>query len=133
MAISKEEIKEALKELLGEEDSRKGKTFVFPDNVDKSYHLVKGLSLINFFKYILPSIVIAVIVLLIPPYTMGFLIVKMFFAALLMLGAFTFAVLRPISSRQNITYSNYLIRIFEYNSRQKMFFIKPNKKDDFHV
>jgi hypothetical protein len=57
----------------------------------------------------------------------------MFFATLLMLGSFTFAVLRPISSRPNITYSSYLKRVFSYNSRQKMFFIKPNKKDDFHV
>jgi hypothetical protein len=133
MATSKEEIREVLKELLGEKDSRKGKTFVFPDNIDKAYNIVKGLSLLNFFKFILPAVVIAVIVLLIPPYSLGFMIVKMFFATLLMLGSFTFAVLRPISSRPNITYSSYLKRVFSYNSRQKMFFIKPNKKDDFHV
>ena len=42
---TKEEVKEVLKELLGQEDSRKGKTFVFPDNVDRSYNIVKGLSI----------------------------------------------------------------------------------------
>jgi hypothetical protein len=128
---TKEEVKEVLKELLGQEDSRKGKTFVFPDNVDRSYHIVKGLSIGNLFKYILPAVIIAAVILLIPPYSLGFMMIKMFFVAMLMLSSFTFAVLRPITSRPNITYSNYLKLIFQYNSRQKLFFIKPKKRDDF--
>lgn len=120
-------------ELLGQGDSRKGKTFVFPDNVDRSYNIVKGLSLVNFFKFILPALVIAIIILLIPPYSSGFMMIKMLFVALLLLVSFIFAVLRPITSRPNITYSNYLQQIFNYNSRQKIFFLKPNKKDDFRV
>ncbi|MFB6803345.1 hypothetical protein ACFCVU_19570 [Peribacillus butanolivorans] len=128
---AKEELREALKELIGEEDSRKGKTFVFPDNVDRSYNIVKGLSLMNFFRFILPAVVISAIILLIPPYSLGFMMIKLFFMALLLLGSFTFAVLRPISSRPNITYSSYLKRIIDYNNRQKMFFIKSNKRDDF--
>lgn len=128
---TKEEVKEVLKELLGQDDSRKGKTFVFPDNVDRSYHIVKGLSIGKFFKYILPAVVISVGILLIPPYTLGFMMIKMFFVAMLMLGSFTFAVLRPITTRPNITYSQYLKLIFHYNSRQKIFFMKSNKRDEF--
>ena len=71
------------------------------------------------------------IILLIPPYTLGFMMIKLFFMALLLLGSFTFAVLRPISSWPNITYSNYLKRMLHYNNRQKMFFIKSHKRDDF--
>ena len=127
----KEEVRETLKTLLAEKDSRKGKTFVFPDNVDRSYNLVKGLSLSNFIKFVLPAIMIAAIILLISPYTLGFMMVKLLFVALLLLGAFTFAVLRPITSRPNITYTNYLNRIIHYHNRQKMFFIKPTKRDDF--
>ncbi|MBT2757953.1 hypothetical protein J7E71_18945 [Mesobacillus foraminis] len=130
MAI-KEEVKEALQELLGKEDSRKGKTFVFPDNVDRSYNIVKGLSLGNFFKFILPALIIAAGILLIPPYSLGFMMAKMFFASMLLLSSFTFAVLRPIASRPNISYSSYLKRIYNYNSRQKTFFLKPNQRDDF--
>jgi hypothetical protein len=129
---TREEVREALKELLGEEDSRKGKTFVFPDNVDRSYNLVKGLSLMNFFKFILPAVLIATVILLIPPYSLGFMMAKLFFVSMLLLCAFTFAVLRPVKSRPNITYSNYLNRIIHYRNRQKVFFIKPNKRDDFH-
>jgi hypothetical protein len=129
---TKEEIKEVLKELLGQEDIRKGKMFVFPENVERSYNIVKGLSIGNFFKYILPAVIIAAVILLIPPYSLGFMMIKMFFVALLLLGSFTFAVLRPITSRPNITYSNYLKLIFNYNSRQKIFFMKPNKRDEFH-
>lgn len=128
---TKEELKEALKELLGEEDNRKGKTFVFPDNVERSYNIVKGLSLINFFRFVLPAVIISAVILIIPPYTIGFMMIKLFFVALLLLGSFTFAVLRPISTRPNITYSSYLNRILQYNNRQKMFFMKPNKRDDF--
>ena len=130
--ITNEEVKTALKELLGQEDYRKGKTFVFPDNVDRSYNIVKGLSLSNFFKFILPAVILAAVILLIPPYSLGFMIVKMFFVSLLLLVSFVFAVLRPITSRPNITYSNYLKLIFNYNSRQKLFFLKPNKRDEFH-
>jgi hypothetical protein len=129
---TKEEVKEVLKELLGQEGIRKGKTFVFPDNVDRSYNIVKGLSIGNFFKFILPAVVIAAVILLIPPYSFGFTMVKMFFVALLLLVSFTFAVLRPITFRPNITFSNYLKRVFHYNSRQKLFFMKPNKRDEFH-
>jgi hypothetical protein len=128
---SKEELKEALRELLGEENSRKGKTFVFPDNVDRSYNIVKGLSVANFFRFVLPAVIISAVILLIPPYSLGFMMAKLFFVALLMLGALTFAVLRPVLARPNITYSSYLKRLFDYNSRQKIFFIKPNKRDDF--
>jgi hypothetical protein len=129
---TKEDVKEVLKELLGQEDNRKGKMFVFPDNVDRSYNIVKGLSIGNFFKFILPAVVIAAGILLIPPYSLGFMMVKMFFVALLLLGSFIFAVLRPITSRPNITYSNYMKLIFNYNSRQKLFFMKSNKRDEFH-
>lgn len=127
----KEEVREILKALFAEKDSRKGKTFVFPDNVDRSYNLVKGLSLSNFIKFVLPAIIIAAILLLISPYTLGFMMIKLLFVALLLLGSFTFAVLRPITSRPNITYTNYLNRIIHYHNRQKMFFMKPTKRDDF--
>jgi hypothetical protein len=128
---TKDDVKVALQELLGQKDYRKGKTFVFPDNVDRSYNIVKGLSIGNFFKFILPAVVLSAFILLIPPYSLGFMIVKMFFVALLLLGSFIFAVLRPITSRPNITYSNYLKLIFDYNSRQKLFFMIPNKRDEF--
>jgi hypothetical protein len=128
---TKEDVKAALQELLGQKDYRKGKTFVFPDNVDRSYNIVKGLSIGNFFKFILPAVVLSAFILLIPPYSLGFMMVKMFFVALLLLGSFIFAVLRPITSRPNITYSNYLKLIFDYNSRQKLFFMRPNKRDEF--
>ncbi|MDN4075502.1 hypothetical protein [Fictibacillus terranigra] len=131
MSTSKEEIREVLKDLLGEEDSRRGKTFVFPDNVDKSYNIVKGLSLANFFRFVLPAIGVAVAIMLIPPYSIGFMMTKMLVASLIMLGAFTFAVLRPIGSRPNITYSNYLKRVWNYNSRQKLYFIRPNQRNDY--
>lgn len=130
MAI-KEEVREALKELLGEEESRKGKTFVFPDNVDRSYNIVKGLSLVNFIRFVLPAIIIAAVILLIPPYSLGFMMIKLFFISLFLLGSFTFAVLRPITSRPNITYSKYLKLLIYYNNRQKIFFLKPTKRDDF--
>ncbi|MCQ6267837.1 hypothetical protein M1K46_19605 [Fictibacillus sp. WQ 8-8] len=131
MSTSKEEIREVLKDLLGEEDSRRGKTFVFPDNVDKSYNIVKGLSLANFFRFVLPAIGVAVAIMLIPPYSIGFMMAKMLVASLIMLGAFTFAVLRPIGSRPNITYSNYLKRVLNYTSRQKLYFIRPNQRNDY--
>ena len=128
---TKDEVREMLQALLAAKDSRKGKTFVFPDNVDRSYNLVKGLSLANFIKFVLPAIIIAAIILLISPYTLAFMMVKLLFVSLLLLGSFTFAVLRPITSRPNITYSTYLKRIIHYHNRQKLFFIKPTKRDDF--
>ena len=128
---NKDEMREMLKALLAEKDSRKGKNFVFPDNVDRSYNIVKGLSLANFLKYVLPAIIIATVILLIPPYTLGFMMLKLLFVSLLLLASFTFAVLRPITSRPNITYSNYLNRVIHYHNRQKMFFTKPTKRDDF--
>lgn len=65
----KEELRKTLLELLGEnENGRIGKRFFFPENVEKGYNIIQGLSVTDLARFIVPSVLISTIIIFLPPY-----------------------------------------------------------------
>jgi len=126
----KESIRRSLLELLGEdENGRMGKKFFFPSNVEKGYNIVQGLSVIDAFKYIVPSFIVSIIIIAMPPYTSVFFwILKAIVDCFVLSLGIIMAVLKPITSRSNIKCLDYIKMRISYIGKQKMYYIKPKDR-----
>ena len=126
----KESIRRSLLTLLGEdENGRMGKKFFFPGNVEKGYNIVQGLSVVDAIKYIVPSLIVTLIIIAIPPYTsIFFWILKAIVDCVILSLGIIMAILRPITSRSNIKCLDYLKMRFSYIGKQKMYYIKPKNR-----
>ena len=126
----KESLKRSLLELLGEDNNgRMGKKFFFPGNVEKGYNIVQGLSVIDVFKYIVPSLIVSIIIIAIPPYaSILFWILKAIVDCIVLSLGIIMAVLRPVASRSNIKCLDYIKMRISYIGKQKMFYIKPKNR-----
>ena len=129
----KEELKKTLIELLGEEENGKtGKKFFFPGNVEKEYNIVQGLSVIDVARFILPSILVSIIIVFMPPYnSVLFWLIKCIFACIILSTGFVMAILRPIKNRSNIKCLDYIKMRILFSSKQKMYYIKPKDREEF--
>ena len=129
---NKEELRKILFELLGEdENGRIGKKFFFPGNVEKEYNIVQGLSIIDVIRFIVPSLLIATIIIAIPPYrSVFFWIIKGIFDCIILCTGFVMAILRPIKNRSNIKCLDYIKMRISFSSKQKMYYIKPKDRED---
>ncbi|KKE78663.1 conjugal transfer protein [Bacilli bacterium] len=107
---------------------KKGKEFIFPDNVESGYNLIKGVTVKTFFTVLLPFIVIGGLIIAIPPYSLVFVLIRVFIALIVVTIGFAVVVSRPIKSRENITVIHHLKFLREYNKRQKLFYISTKKK-----
>ena len=129
----KEELRKILLDLLGEdENGRIGKKFFFPENVEKEYNIVQGLSVIDVARFILPSILVSTIIVAIPPYnSVLFWIIKSIFACVILSTGFVMAILRPIKNRSNIKCLDYIKMRVLFLSKQRMYYIKPKDGEEF--
>lgn len=126
----KENLKKILLELLGEdENGRTGKKFFFPGNVEKGYNIVQGLSIIDVARFIIPSLLISVIIIIIPPYmSVIFWIIKAIFVCIFLSMGFIMAILRPVKNRSNIKCLDYIKMRILFSSKQKIYYIKPKDR-----
>ena len=123
----KEELRKTLLALLGEEQNgRIGKRFFFPENVEKGYNIIQGLSLTDMAKFIVPSVLLSTIIIILPPYmSILFWIVKSVFVCVILSTGFIFAILRPVKNRNNIKCLDYIKMRISFLSKQKMYYIRP--------
>ena len=126
----KEDLRKALLELLGEEENgRIGRRFFFPQNVEKGYNIIQGLSLTDIVKFIVPSLLLSILILLMPPYMSRFFwIVKSAFVCVILGIGFILAIARPVKYRNNIKCLQYIKMRISYVSKQKMYYIKPKDR-----
>lgn len=126
----KEDLRKALLELLGEEENgRIGRRFFFPQNVEKGYNIIQGLSLTDIVKFIVPSVLLSILILLMPPYMSRFFwIVKSAFVCVILGIGFILAIARPVKYRNNIKCLNYIKMRISFLSKQKMYYIKPKDR-----
>ena len=126
----KEDLRKALLELLGEEENgRIGKRFFFPQNVEKGYNIIQGLSLTDIVKFIVPSVLVSAIIMLMPPYmSLLFWIVKSVFACVILGIGFILAIARPVKYRNNIKFLNYIKMRISFLSKQKLYYIRPKDR-----
>ena len=123
----KEDVRKALLELLGEEETgRIGKRFFFPQNVEKGYNIIQGLSLTDIAKFIVPSVLVSTLILFIPPYmSLFFWIIKGTLVLTILGVGFVLAIARPVKYRNNIKCLHYIKMRISYVSKQKMYYLKP--------
>ncbi len=107
---------------------KKGKEFIFPDNVESGYNLIKGVTVKGFFTVFLPFLLVGIIIVIIPPYSVVFVLLRLFIAFIIATIGLAITIARPVKSRPNITVVHYLKHIQSYNRRQKLFYIEPRKK-----
>ena len=126
----KEELRTMLLALLGEEQNgRIGKKFFFPENVEKGYNIIQGLSLTDMAKFIVPSVLLAAIIMFMPPYmSILFWILKSVLVCLILSTGFILAILRPIKYRNNIKCLDYIKMRISFINRQRMYYIRPKDR-----
>lgn len=104
------------------------KKFSFPRNVDTSYGIFGGLSGKDILQYLFPAAALAVLICFLPPFTSTtFWTIKVFVAVLLLIGAWSIAVARPVANRSNIRMIPFLKMQLDFIKRQKVFFIQKKK------
>lgn len=108
---------------------KKGKEFIFPENVNKDFGVWHGFTLKDI-MILLSVLAIGLLLFFIPPYkSIIWLFIKIVIVAVAMTFVMAILSVRPIKSRRNIKVSDiYKIRK-KYRSSQKLYFIAPQKKE----
>ncbi|MBC1248118.1 conjugal transfer protein [Listeria booriae] len=108
--------------------TKKGKEFIFPENVDSKYGVFLGLGLLELVKYILPLVIGGFLFIAIPPYNVGWMITKIILVLIIGVIAFGLLAARPIKARPNIRIQDHLKIKSQYKKRQKLFFKQRTKR-----
>lgn len=108
---------------------KKGKEFIFPENVDKDYGIWKDYTLKDF-GYAGLCLVVGLIFIGIPPYGFIFVLTKIVIVTLAMTVVMAILTIKPIKSRQNIRVRDNLRLKQKYTHSQKIYYLKPKKRDE---
>ena len=128
--MEEEEVKKILCKLLGEEDRSIGKKFSFSDNFDSAYKVFAGITLSDLLKFIIPSILMAVFIAVLPPYKIIFFwFIKLIIIIVIITLGFLIAMLKPVKYRKNIKCMDYIKTRIAFTKRQKLYFLNPNRGD----
>ncbi|WP_105957318.1 conjugal transfer protein [Apilactobacillus quenuiae] len=111
---------------------KKGKEFIFPENVNKDYGIWKDYTLRDI-GYIVLVLLIGLIFILMPPYGIVFMLMKIILLMLLMTVTMAVLTIRPVASRKNIKVREVWLIQRKYAKRQKLFYLKPQKEVDIHA
>ncbi|MCY8737570.1 hypothetical protein P8881_19755 [Bacillus haynesii] len=126
--MNKEDVKEALVELIGE-SNYKGKKWFFPKNVDSKYKVFGNVTVKELFTVIVPFFLVAVGIVAIPPYSsIVFWLIKFVLVVVLILIPTVYINYRPVKYRENIRTRHWIKEVIEYRKKQKVYFINPKSK-----
>jgi len=103
------------------------KQFIFPENVSSGYGVFLGLTLKEIILFIIPEIIIGLVVLFLPPYSITVLIAEAIFFILLITVTLGVLSSKPVKYRANIRLPQFLKMKQNYSSRQHLYF-KQTKK-----
>ncbi|MGM0941321.1 MAG: hypothetical protein ACQEWU_10215 [Bacillota bacterium] len=120
-----EQVKEALLEII-DSNSKKGRKWFFPKNVDNQYKILANMTLKELLIYIAPALLISVGVGFIPPYdSVFFWLIKSVIIVLIIIAPVVYVNYRPVKFRDNIRAKDYIKEFLEYRKKKKIIFIKP--------
>lgn len=103
---------------------KKGKEFIFPENVEKEYGVWRDYTLKDI-GYLALTVGAGLAFVAVPPYGMYFTVFKIVLVIIAMTIVMAILTIKPISSRRNIRVRDYLKTRRQYNASQKLFFLKP--------
>lgn len=107
---------------------RKGKEFIFPENVTKDYGIWKDYTLKDFGIMFLAFLICLIFVFL-PPYNIFWILTKVILVVIAMTAVMAVLTLRPVKSRKNISQLQYLRMKKKYKQSQKLYFLSKRKRD----
>lgn len=107
---------------------RKGKEFIFPENVTKDYGIWKDYTLKDFGIMFLAFLICLIFVFL-PPYNIFWILTKVILVVIAMTAVMAVLTLRPVKSRKNISQLQYLRMKKKYKQSQKLYFLSERKQD----
>ncbi|MDM7530026.1 conjugal transfer protein [Lacticaseibacillus paracasei] len=108
---------------------KKGKEFIFPENVDKDYGIWKDYTLKDFGYAALAGLV-GLIFIAIPPYGLILVLIKIVIVVLAMTIVMAILTIRPVSARKNIKVRDHFNMKRRYANSQKLFYLKPKKRGE---
>lgn len=107
---------------------KKGKEFIFPENVDMKFGVWKDYTLKDF-GVIGLSALIGLAFVGIPPYGLIFVTIKLFVVILAMTCVMAILTIKPIKARKNIRVRDYLRIRSKYAKGQRLYYLAPKKRD----
>lgn len=110
---------------------KQGKKFIFPENVESSYGVIMGLTLKELILYVAPFFIFGMVIIALPPHSIAYMLIKIMVVLLAITILLAILVARPVKSRPNIRYSQFLRQRKSYKTRQKLFYTEPKKKNPF--
>lgn len=110
---------------------KKGKEFIFPENVNKDFGVWKDYTLKDILTIILPTFVLAILIIILPPHNLVLMVVKIFGCLIIVTSVIAFIGVKPVKARPNITLRQHTKMKKEYSDRQKLFYIKARKQKEW--
>lgn len=107
---------------------KKGKEFIFPENVDMNFGVWKDYTLKDIVIIGL-STFIGLAFIGIPPYGLIFVAIKIFIVILAMTCVMAILTIKPVKARKNIKVRDYLRIRNKYTKGQKLYYLAPKKGD----
>ena len=109
---------------------RKGKEFIFPENVDKNYGVFKGLTLKEVAVILFSFIICSIVVFILPPRNIILILIKIPLIMIPVMFTVIYAIVgRPVKHRPNIKWLSHRRMKKQYDKRQHLFFVKGNEGD----
>lgn len=109
-------------------NERKGKKFIFLENVESGYGIFLGITLKELVVYLLPKILIGAIILALPPHHILLFLFKVTLLLIVLIVLIAFLSSRPIRHRPNIRFGDYWKLRNRFTHRQKLFYVQKKKK-----
>lgn len=112
------------------EDERQNqeKKFVFPENVESSYGIFLGLSIRELLIYVLPTLIVGIIFISIPPHSLNAILIKTITVVIILTIVVAILSTRPVKNRNNVRLIPHLKLKSKYKSRQRLFFKEPRNR-----
>jgi hypothetical protein len=126
--MEQDQIKQALLDLI-DSNSRKGRKWFFPKNVDNQYKIFMNMTFKELAMYVAPAFVLSGLIAIIPPYSSVFfwLIKSALIVTILVLPVF-YVNYRPVKFRENIRAKDFFKECLHYYKRKKVYFVKPKDR-----
>jgi len=111
-----------------DERQNEEKRFIFPENVDSSYGVFLDLSLRELVIYVLPTVIVGIFFISIPPHGLYAILTKTIIVILITTIVVAVLSTRPVKNRNNVRLIPHLKMKSKYKSRQRLFFKEPKER-----
>lgn len=106
---------------------KKGKEFIFPENVEKEYGVWRDYTLKDI-GYLALTVGAGLAFVAVPPYGVYFTVFKIVLVIIAMTVVMAILTIRPVSARKNIKVRDNLKLKQKYSHSQKLYYLKPQKR-----